>query len=66
MELKDQIRSLVWQTNEKKPLLKINKQANDHSFIFSMETFVKECEIILVFKNIHFEKDLLIIIIISK
>lgn len=48
-------------------LLKINKQADDHWFIFfSMETFVKGCGIILVFKNIPFELDLLITIVISK
>lgn len=33
---------------------------------FSMETFVKVCGIILVFKNIPFELNLLITVVISK
>lgn len=38
----------------------------DFFFFFSMETLVKGSGIILVFKNIPFELDLLITIIISK
>lgn len=73
MDLKDQIRILVvvlfsfkriankW----KKKRTVEDKQAND--LFFSLETFVKGCGIILVFKNIPFELvDLLITIIISK
>lgn len=52
--------------NLKNPTVEDKQAANDHWFFFSMETFVKGCGIILVFKNFPFELNLLIAIIIFK